>query len=304
MGLTLIEAAKYETRLEYLAVIKTFAEGELLRRLPFQNVSGGGVFYGVEKRMPKVGFRAVNEGYDKSEGVIDPQAEAVHPFAGDVDVDRSIVDLQGPDARASQTEMKVRSMRLTLEAALINGDAVANQLRGFDGLAKRLPPGHSQTVDNGGGPLEIEALEELIDSVNSFGEQKFLIMSKASRRQVRRADKLSGQGLYSTYKTSYNRWVHEYQECEILVVDQDAEGHEVLGYGEAAGTTSIYCCAFGDEAVTGLQGQFEGRYGLSVRDFGEVPDAPVFRTRIDWYVGLAMKHPRSGGRLHGIGALS
>ena len=30
MGLTLIEAAKYETRLEHLAVLKTFSEGELL----------------------------------------------------------------------------------------------------------------------------------------------------------------------------------------------------------------------------------------------------------------------------------
>jgi hypothetical protein len=44
-----------------------------------------------------------------------------------VDVDRSIVDLQGPEARASQVEMKVRSMRLTLEAALINGDATAKR---------------------------------------------------------------------------------------------------------------------------------------------------------------------------------
>ena len=70
-------------------MIKTFAEGELLSRLPFMNIAGGGV---------------------------DPQTEAVHLFGGDVDVDRSIVDLQGPEARASQVEMKVRSMRLTLEA--------------------------------------------------------------------------------------------------------------------------------------------------------------------------------------------
>ena len=40
-----------------------------------------------------------------------------------MDVYHSIVDLQGPEARAGQTEMKVRSMQLTLEAALINGDA-------------------------------------------------------------------------------------------------------------------------------------------------------------------------------------
>jgi hypothetical protein len=73
----------------------------------------------------------VNEGYKQSYGVVDPQSEAVHLFGGDVDVDRSIVDLQGPEARASQVEMKVRSMRLTLEAALINGDATANQGRGW-----------------------------------------------------------------------------------------------------------------------------------------------------------------------------
>jgi hypothetical protein len=41
MGLTLIEAAKYESRLEHLAVIKTFAEGELLSWLPFMNIAGG-----------------------------------------------------------------------------------------------------------------------------------------------------------------------------------------------------------------------------------------------------------------------
>ena len=55
-----------------------------------------------------------------------------------MDVDRSIVDLMGPEARASQIEMKVRSMRLTLEATVINGDTDSNP-RAFDGLSKRLP---------------------------------------------------------------------------------------------------------------------------------------------------------------------
>ena len=82
MGLTLIEAAKYETRLEHLAVIKTFSEGELLARLPFMNIAGGGLFYSVEKELPSVGFRAVNEGYKQSYGVVDPQSEAVHLFGG------------------------------------------------------------------------------------------------------------------------------------------------------------------------------------------------------------------------------
>jgi hypothetical protein len=37
-----------------------------------------------------------------------------------------------------------------------------------------------------------------------------------------------------------------------------------------------------------------------VRDLGDVPDAWVFRTPVDWYVGFAVLHPRAAGRLHGI----
>jgi hypothetical protein len=95
MGLSLIEAAKHETRVERLAVIKTFTEGQLISRLPFRNLLGGALKFAVEKKMPRVGFRAVNEGYRRD--------------YGDLDGDRSIVDLNGPEARASQTEQKVRS---------------------------------------------------------------------------------------------------------------------------------------------------------------------------------------------------
>ena len=52
MGLTLIEAAKYEHRLEHLAVLKTFSEGELLARLPFMNIAGSGLFYSAEQELP------------------------------------------------------------------------------------------------------------------------------------------------------------------------------------------------------------------------------------------------------------
>jgi hypothetical protein len=38
MGLSLIEAANHETRVERLAVIKTFSEGQLISRLPFRNL--------------------------------------------------------------------------------------------------------------------------------------------------------------------------------------------------------------------------------------------------------------------------
>jgi len=210
-------------------------------------------------------------------------------------VDRSIVDLNGQEARASQTEQKVRSMRLTLEAAIINGDATFDP-RAFDGLSKRLLPAGPQTIDNDGGTVKLTKLEELVDSVNASGGEKVLITSKAGRRQISHASREAGGDLYQVMDGR-----HWFEDTEILVVDEDANGHPVLGFGEAGSTTSFYCCVFGDELVTGLQGPFEGRYGISVRDFGEVQDAPVFRTRVDWYVGFAVCHDRSVARLFNIG---
>jgi len=299
MGLTLIEAAKYETRLEHLAVLRTFSEGELLGRLPFLNINGSGLFYAAEAELPAVGFRAVNEGYSQRYGVIDQRAEAVHLFGGDVDVDRSIVDLMGPEARASQIEMKIRSMRLTLEATIVNGDASADA-RAFDGLAKRLPPADAMAIDNGDAPLGFDPLDALIDSVDGMGRPKVLLMSRAMRRQLNALARSEQCCSYSAETNALGMTVHRYQDCENLTVDRDAQGREVMGYDEAGGTSSIYCLALGDQGVTGLQGPFQGRYGISVRDLGEVPDAPVFRTRVDWYVGFAVLHPRAAGRLHGI----
>jgi len=294
MGLTLLEAAKYEKRVERLAVLKTFSEGELLRRLPFRNLIGGSLSFPAEVKLPRVGFRAVNEGYRQSYGVIHNDSEFVHLFGGDLDVDRSIVDLQGPEARAAQTEMKVRSMRLTLEAAIINGDDTFDP-RAFNGLSKRLVPGEAQTIDNGGGTLNLLAVEALIDSVVSYGGDKVLIGSKAARRQLSTASRQAGGDLYEVIDGR-----HYFEGVEFLLVEDDAEGHPVLGYDEPGDTTSLYCCVLGDAAVCGLQGPFEGRYGIAVRDFGEVHDAPVFRIRIDWYVGFAVCDRKAAARLYNV----
>jgi hypothetical protein len=295
MGLTLIEAMKHETRVDRLAVTKTFAEGELLRRLPFRNLSGGALKYPKEIKLPRVGFRGVNEGYRRSYGAITNETEFVHLFGGDLDVDRSIVDMNGAEARASQTEQKVRSMRMTLEAAIINGDASFDP-RAFNGLSKRLFPDGPRTIDNDGVTVKLTRLESLVDSVNANGGEKVLLTSKAGRRQISAACRAAGGDLYQVMDGR-----HWFEDTEILCLEEDANGNDVLGFGEAGGTTSIYCCAFGDEQMTGLQGPFEGRYGISVRDFGEVQDAPVFRTRVDWYVGFAVCDQKAIGRLYNIG---
>jgi len=37
-----------------------------------------------------------------------------------------------------------------------------------------------------------------------------------------------------------------------------------------------------------------------VRDLGEIDEKPVFRTRIEWYCGMAVFHPRAAARLKGV----
>ena len=39
---------------------------------------------------------------------------------------------------------------------------------------------------------------------------------------------------------------------------------------------------------------------MDVRDLGELQTEPKFRTRVEWYAGIAVKHGRAVGRLRGI----
>ena len=74
-------------------------------------------------------------------------------------------------------------------------------------------------------------------------------MSKAVRRQLNALARAGGCCAYSAETNSLGAVVHRYQECEILTVDRDAQGREILGFSEAGDTTSIYCLAFGDQGV-------------------------------------------------------
>ncbi len=124
-------------------------------------------------------------------------------------------------------------MRLALEAAIINSDDIFDP-RTFNGLSKRLVPGDTQTVDNGGSTLNLLALEALI-------------ANKAARRQISTASRQAGGDLYEVIDGH-----HDFEGIEILLVEEDTEGQAVLGYDEPGDTTSIYCCVLGDAGIIRL----------------------------------------------------
>ena len=299
MGLTLLEAAKSERDPARLAVIRELAEGELMRVIPFQDVEGEGVFYDVEQELPSVGFRGINETLDASYGVLNPQSERLKVLGAEVDVDTSIIDMRGPDAVGDQVRMKVTSMRMTFEDQFINGDESANP-RAFDGLKRRINAGSSQAI-NMNGALSLSALDELIDACDAMGGQKVLIMNKKMRRRLNTASRATSIGGFINYELdSFGRRVTQYGDVPIIVTDTNAQNQPVQPFTETSSSTSIYCVAMGDLLTTAIQGRCRGQFGISVRAMGEVPDAPVDRTRIEWYCGMAIYNGRSAARLYGV----
>jgi len=56
-------------------------------------------------------------------GAVETDSEFVHLFGADLDVDRSIVTSMPEFPRQARTERRCARLRLTLEAAIINGDS-------------------------------------------------------------------------------------------------------------------------------------------------------------------------------------
>lgn len=383
MGMTLLEAAKYSQDPLTVAVIRTIAEGPIMGALAFRDVPGAGLFYNQEGILPNVGFRGINEAHGKSYGVLNPQSEALRPFGGDIDVDRFIVDTQGPDARAGQTLQQVRAARKGFEDLFINGSSAIDP-RQMDGLKARITSSTSQYFGGTAGALSLSTLDQVIGEVESDGAQKYLVMNKRlAQRFIQASRNTTITGFVPHAEDAQGRRVAMYGEAIILETDVNGqnqkiqpftEGSEVVatvsnvalasnvatltissGHGilvgntiKIAGTTnnsglfngtytvtavtatsvsyartnadvtsaaaagngrvsvvtgatsSIYCVAFGDQLCTGIQGAIDGQFGPRVRDLGEVHDAPVLRTRMDWNVGMAVLNGRSVARYAGI----
>lgn len=304
MSLTLIEAAKLaanEGKTLRAAVIAMFAQAsDILQVMPFKDIAGNAYQYNREQTLPGVAFRGVNESYTPSTGIVNQLVEALRICGGELDVDTFIMKTQGAQVRATHENMKVKALAAELTRVIIKGDSESN-VREFDGLQKRIAD--AQIVDagstNGGDPLKLTKLDELIDAVPNATH---LIMSKAMRRLLTAAARDTAVGGFITYdKDAFGRRLTVYNDIPILVPYSDNGGTEPLAFdetgsgGATATATSIYAVAFGDGMVTGLQSG-----GMDVRDLGELETTPQFRTRVEWFAGMAVEHGRSAARLRGI----
>lgn len=302
MSLTLVEAAKLHSgEVIRSSVIEMFArESDLLRVLPFADILGNAYKYNREQTLPGIAFRGVNEGYTESVGVLNPLVDPLVIAGGDLDVDKFIVDTMGQDQRSVHEAMKVKALAADWTRALIKGDS-STQPREFDGLQTRL--GGAQVIDagatSGGDALSLLKLDELIDATDGATA---LIMNKTMRRRLTAAARTTTVGGNITWtKDEFGRQLANYNDLPILIAYPANGGTDPLDFTEAnpgggtAASTSIYAVALGDGKLTGIQNSV-----MRVTDLGELETAPVLRTRVEWYAGIALLHGRGASRLRGI----
>lgn len=300
--LTLHEASKLvDGDLKRQAIIEMFAGStDLMAALPLMDIPGNSYSYAQEAKLPSVGFRGYNQAYDASIGVVNPQSETLRIAGGELDVDTALVKTHGIGVRTRQEAMQVKAMGAKITAAFINGDASDGV--SFDGLRARVNGyqliAADETAPSANGPLSLATLDEAIDRVDN---PTHIIMSKRMRNLLSQAakDKDVGGDL-AWAKDDFGRRIGFYNDLPILVTEDDEAGEKIIDFNEAgpAGGTvsqSIYVVSFGDGKIVGLQNGI-----MDVRDLGEIDAQPVYRTRVEWLVAMAVMHGKAVARIWGI----
>jgi len=303
MALTLVESAKIALGRDEIAkatMMELYAKSsDVINALRFENITGNALKFNREKTLPGAGFRGVNEGYTESTGEVEAIIESLTIAGGDLDVDKFLVDTGGPDQRTTQETLKVKALAAAMTKNIVKGSVITDA-KSFDGLQVRLTG--DQLIAAGstanGTPLSLTKLDELIDAVD---DATHLIMNKQMRRRLIAASRNSAIG--GDIQFDLNNWgarFTTFNGLPILIADKDEEYAEIMPFTEActSGTstgTSIYCLSITDDGTMGLQNG-----DMDVRDLGELDTKPVYRTRIEWYITLAILRQRSAARLWSI----
>jgi hypothetical protein len=315
MALTLPEAAKLSENDLQRGVIETFVqESPVLDRIPFLTIEGNAYAYNEEATLPGVAFRSVNESYTESTGTVNQKSESLVILGGYADVDRFIVQTRGNlnDQRAVQTRMKVKAASYKFQDTFFNGDTSVDA-KSFDGLKKRLTGSQVLSTGTNGAPIvgnggsdayaffdQLDALVAQVPGLN--GANGALYANASVIAKILSAGRRLG-GVEMVREDLTGKRVVTWNGIPVLDPGQTVAGADILTKTETQGTatnaSSIYAVKFGadegDRAVTALTNG-----GVHVEDFGLLQSAPVYRTFIEFFTGLAVFGGKGAARLTGV----
>jgi len=303
MGMSLIEYAKSSgLNTKRGTIIELFAmSNSLLNAMTFETVQGSGVDYDQEAALPGVEFRGINAEYTASAGVINPMHDPLKIAGGTLDVDSALIKMFGSSVRGKHEAMKVKALSLKIARLIIKGDSQSDP-KEFDGLQRRLANDQLIAVTANAtytvGALTLAKLDEAIDNTEN---PTALIMNVKTRRLLTTASRTASIGGYVTYtQDNWGRQVAQYADLPILDAGKDNTNTDIIPLTETAGddgadATSVYVVSFGDGMVEGIQNG-----PIEVKDLGLTDSGVIYRTLVEWLVGMALYHPRAATRLWNI----
>jgi len=293
MATTLDEAAKLSNDVLLQGVIETIIKDcPLLQTMPFIEIVGNALTYNRELALPSAEWHSVNDDWVTSPAITFTQCTATLKILGqNADVDNYIKSTRSnvQDIEAAIIDITAKAIRHELEGKFIYGDdsVDANQ---FDGLRLLIntKAASDQVIAMAatGATLTLTKIDQLIDAVKG-GKPDLLMMSRRSRRKVNALARAAGTNL-EVGQGKLGEFVQLYNGIPIAINDFILDTHTVAGSVETITTgeanSTIYAFQLGEGALCGLTGPG----GLTVNHLGEMETKDAARTRIKWYVSLAL----------------
>ena len=324
MAFTLAELSKIEVDPLRKSVADTLLmESDVMQMIPWETIGTLSTSVVKIQDLPSVGFRKINEGYSESTGHFDSKVETISLLGGMIDTDKALARAKNTiaDARVIQQQMMVKSIAYKFNDRFINGDPATDPTE-FKGVIKRVNDTYNegyteQLIDLNGTYGAARDAGILYDTTNShnflnqldklqyaikghkadifFMNKKVLLAVRALLRKERLLDQS---------RDSFDRIVDMYMGTRLVDIGTKADQvteilpltEDPMGLYTSDTSTSILAVRFGvGEYLWGIQ-----EYPMEVTDKGLLEAKPVYRTEVDWPLGLAHIDPRSVARLCNI----
>jgi hypothetical protein len=304
MALTLAEASKLSNDVLLQGVVETIVkDSPIIQELPFIEIVGDGLTYNQEKTLPTIDFYDVGDTWSESTPTFEQKTAQLKIMGGDADVDNFLKTTRSniQDLEAAVVELKAKALRDKFDEIFIYGDATTNPKQ-FDGLTKLIDTGTAgdQVIVAGasGATLTLSMLDELIDAVKG-GKPSILLMSRRSRRKINALVRAAG-GMMETDRDKWGNFVQFWDGIPIGINDWILDTHVVSDSVETATTggecSTIYALQMGEGALCGLTSPGH----LTVEPIGSLETKDATRTRIKWYVSLALFSSIKAAALIGV----
>lgn len=293
MALTLAEAAKLSNDVLLQGIIDSVIyDSPMLGILPFAEIVGNGLTYNRVNAYPTVAFYDVGDAWAEGAPTFTQVTATLKICGGDADVDNYIKKTRSniQDVEAAVIALKARAIADKFSDTFVNGDVTVDT-KSFNGIDKLCAAGQAVAMGTDGGTLTLDKLDQMIDKVKP-GKPDLLMMSKRTRRKMRALARATGNNL-QIGQGKLGEQVEWYGDMPIYVNDWISDAKTV---GTSNDCSTIYALKLGEGFLCGLSAP-----GLmEVERIGSLETKDATRTRIKWYVSLALFCELSMARLTGV----